>query len=328
MKQDTDSIFEKLITYLRDQLNNSQIDFESAPTQLQGGFETQIYLFQLINAQREFSKPLILRLYPEFFGSGNAIWESGIQNVLAAEGYPVAKAHLVCTDKSILGGAFFIMDCLPGKPMVSLPMESVSQLLGKTHAALHKIDPQPLVNSLLEQSIDESALYLGNRFDWLRDKANQFPWLKEAIDWLLENRPPEPERLAVCHGDFHPLNILVQDGIVTGVLDWPGFIIADPALDIANTIVLSTIPFKHIAPSLGLEVSDVDFNVFVNQYLDAYRAQNDFNESYLSYYRARRCINSFIQGAEGQKIWQHPLIIQDLLDYIHSVTDIQITMPG
>ena len=72
--------------------------------------------------------------------------------------------------------------------------------------------------------------------------------VKRRIDWLLENRPPEPERLAVCHGDFHPLNILVQDGIVTGVLDWPGFIIADPALDIANTIVLSTIPFKHIAP--------------------------------------------------------------------------------
>ena len=328
MTQKIDAISEKLLTYLRDQLDDSLINYESPLKQLQGGFETQIYQFLLKTTQKEFSKPLVLRLYPEFYGTGNAIWESGIQNVLASDGYPVAKVHIVCTDMSILGGAFFIMDFLSGMPLVSLPMETVPQLLGKTHAALHKIDPKPLIKSLVEQGIDESALLLSNRFDWLKEKAGKFLWLSEPIDWLIENRPPEPEKLAVCHGDFHPLNILVQDGAVTGVLDWGGFIIADPALDIATTIALTTIPFKHIAPTLGLDFSGVDFDVVADLYLDAYRTENDFDKSHLAYYRVRRCVYSLIQGVEGQKVWQHPLIVQDLLDYIRSVTGIQITMTG
>lgn len=313
---------------MRNKLNNPLIDYESHPTQLQGGFETHIYRFQLKNAYKEYSNPLILRLYPKFYGSGNAVWESGIQNVLAAQGYPVAKAHLVCMDMFILGGAFFIMDFMPGQPLVSLPMEAVPHILGSTHATLHKIDPDTIIKSLVAHGIDESALRLSNRFGWLQEKANQFPWLKAAINWLIENRPPEPEQLSICHGDFHPLNILVQDGSVTGVLDWPGFLIGDPVLDIANTIVLSKIPFKYLAPTLGLDVSAINFETFIEAYLDAYQMEHALDQSHLAYYRVRRCVNAFIQGAEGQVVWQHPLIAQDLLAYIRSVTDIQITMPG
>jgi len=328
MNQEIDSISEKLITYLRDQLNNPLIDYESHLTKLQGGFETQIYRFQLSHTQKEFSKPLVLRLYPEFYGTGNAIWESGIQNILAAEGFPVAKVHLVCTDMSILGGAFLIMDFLHGKPMVTLTMEIVPHLLGKTHAALHKIDPKPLIKSLVDQGFDKNSLLLSNRFDWLKEKTSKFPWLGEAIGWLVDNRPPEPEQLAVCHGDFHPLNILVQNEVITGVLDWAGFIIADPVLDIANTIVLTTIPFKHVAPTLGLDFSNINFDVVADLYLDAYRTENNLDESHLSYYQVRRCVYSLIQGAEGQKVWQHPLIVQDLIDYIGLASGIHITIPG
>jgi aminoglycoside phosphotransferase (APT) family kinase protein len=328
MKPEIETISEKLITYLRDQLNTPLIDIESPLKPLQGGFETQIYYFQLKNAPGEFSKPLVLRLYPEFYGTGNATWESGIQKVLVAEGYPVAQVHLVCTDMSILGGAFFIMDFFPGKPMVTLPMEAGFQLLGSTHAALHKFDPKPLIKSLVDQGTDESMLYLSNRFEGLKVKARNFPWLRDAVGWLLDNRPPEPENLAVCHGDFHALNILVKDGAVSGVLDWAGFIIADPAMDIATTIVLTTIPFKHLAPTLGLDVSNVDFDVASDLYLDAYRAVKPYDEGNLSYYRVRRCVNSLIQGAEGQKVWQHPGIVQDLLEFIQSATGIQITIPG
>jgi len=328
MNQEIDTISKNLITYLRDQLHNSAIDYESHLSQLQGGFETQIYRFQLKGAEKEFSNPLVLRLYPEFYGTGNAVWESTIQNVLLDEDYPVAKAHLLCTDMSILGGTFFIMDLLPGKPLVSASMEVVPIILGKAHAALHSIDPKPLIQSFVEQGFDESELLLGNRFDKLKEKGRKFPWLGEAIDWLIENRPPEPKQLVVCHGDFHPLNILVQDDVVTGVLDWPGFLIGDPALDIANTLLLTTIPFKHLAPQLGLDVSDINFDIFTNRYLEAYRTEHDIDESHLPFYRVRRCVNALIQGSEGQSVWQHPLIVGDILEYILSVSGIQITIPG
>jgi len=321
-----DQISQKLLAYLKDELDNSTLDYDSPLTQLQGGFETRIYRFKLNGVQQELARPLVLRLYPQFYGTGNAVWESTAQSVLVGQGYPVAQAHFVCTDMSILGGAFFIMDFLPGKPMIS-QAETVPQVLGKTHAALHSIDPEPLIQSLRERGIDKNTYRLSRRFDWLKDRADKLLWIRDGADWLIENRPPEPERLVVCHGDFHPLNILVQDGKVTGVLDWPNFVIADPAFDVANTILLTTIPFKHIASMLEQDLSFVDWEMAAEMYLAAYRSHRPLDGAHLDYYKVRRSVDALIQGFEGQKVWQHPLIVRDLIEYIHKITQIRITMP-
>jgi len=328
-ERNTDQIAGKLIGYLRDELNDSMIEYDSPLTQLKGGFETAIYRFQLKGVQKELKKCLVLRLYPEFYGPENAVWESSAQNALAKEGYPVAKGYFICTDKSILGGAFFIMDFLPGKPMMTAPVETIPGILGKAHAALHRIDLQSLIKSLNEQGIDESQCRLHKRFDFLNNIANELPWICDGVDWLMENRPPEPERLAMCHGDFHPLNILVQDGEVTGVLDWPGFLIADPALDVANTLLLTTLPFKHLASTiLGPAFASVDWEMGSRLYLDAYRAQLVLDSTNLDYYRVRRSISALIEGYRGHQLWRHPSIRKDLMDFVHQVTGIRITMPG
>jgi aminoglycoside phosphotransferase (APT) family kinase protein len=323
-----DRISERFIAYLRDHLDYPMIGYESPLLRLRGGFETASYRFRLSGVPEELAGPLVLRLYPEFYGTGGAIWESTVQNVLAGEGYPVARAHLSCTDISILGGAFFVMDLLPGEPMITAPFKTIPVMLGKSHAGLHDIDPAPVIEALAEQGIDESRCRLDSRYHWLEEKARRLPWIHDGVDWLVKNRPPEPDRLAVCHDDFHPLNILIQDGEVTGVLDWPGFAVADPALDVANTMVLLTIPYRHLAASVGPPaLSSVDWCLFSEQYLGAYRAQKPLDDTHLDYYRVRRCIYALIQGHEGQKAWQHPSIVEDLTDYIRVNTGIEMVLP-
>ena len=324
--QDINTLSDRLISCLRARLGNPALDIGSPLTRLQGGYETATYRFELDDVSEELSGPLILRLYPQFYGTKNAIWESTVQNVLAEEGYPVARAHLVCTDMSVLGGAFFIMDYLPGRPLAVAPPESVPRLLGETHADLHDIDSARLVKVLDEKGIDEYGYRLESRFDWLSSKAEKWPWLRQAVDWLLEHRPPEPERLSVCHGDFHPFNLLFDDGKVTGVLDWPGFAITDPAYDIGNTLVLIAIASKHLTASIA-EFSSVDWDLMAKLYLAAYRTRRPLADANLGYYRVRRCVMALVQGVEGQKVWQHPLIVRDLLSTIHDATDIQISMP-
>ena len=108
--QDIQTLSDKLISYLRATLGNSALDFAAPLTRLQGGYEMSSYRFGLDGAPEELSRPLVLRLYPQFYGTGSAIWESTVQNGLAGQGYPVPQAHIVCTDMSVLGGAFFIMD--------------------------------------------------------------------------------------------------------------------------------------------------------------------------------------------------------------------------
>ncbi len=325
--QDIDALSDKFISYLRAEFGNPDLRLAAPMTRLQGGFETASYRFELDGAPNELCRPLVLRLYPQFYGTQNAVWESTVQNVLAGEGYPVARAYVVCTDMSVLGGAFFLMDYLPGRPLAVAPQESVPQLLGETHADLHAIDPIRLIKALDEKGIDTSGYRLESRYDWLKNKAEKWPWLRQAVDWLLNHRPPEPERLSVCHGDFHPFNLMFDDGKVTGVLDWPGFAITDPAYDVGNTLVLITITSKHVAASMGA-FSSVDWDLMARMYLAAYRTRRPLDDTKLDYYRVRRCVMALVQGAEGQQVWQHPLIVRDLLATIDDVTGVQIEMPA
>jgi aminoglycoside phosphotransferase (APT) family kinase protein len=313
-------ISEALLRYLRAELDAPAIDYETPLTQIQGGYETCSFRFQLGGAPGAFHDPLVLRLYPAFYGSYNAEWESTVQNLLADQGYPVARAHLTCTDMSVLGGAFYLMAFLPGELMIRAPYETIPGMLGRAHARLHGIDPAPIVRALKERGFDERRYRFSGRLAWLEEQAGAYPWLAEAVGWLLGNRPPEPGQLCVCHGDFHPMNLLVQDGRVTGVLDWPGFLIADPALDVANTLTLMETSGKHL-----LRVAQ--WEIVVEMYLAAYEAERPLDRTHLDYYRARRCVGALAEGARGQQVWRQPPVVQDLIEVVQRVTGVRVTPP-
>lgn len=321
-----DQIENNLIAYLRDQLKDLRIGYEEPLTPLEGGCETHMYCFKLSGAQKELSIRLVLRLYPHFYGTRNVVREKTVQNVLAGEGFPVARTFFICSDIAILGGSFFIMEFIDGNPMLAAPLKTIPDMLGKTHAALHKLKPASLINSLYEQGIRDFRLT--NNLDVLYDKGNKYTWLRSGIEWLRENRPDEKEHLVICHGDFHYLNILITDKKVSGIIDWSSFLIADPVLDIANTIVIITMVSKHLLPSAIKSFSSVNWEVFSENYLSAYQMENtSLDIKHLSYYMVRRCFEAIIQGVEGQKVLQHPLIIQDMIKYIGNVTGICISVP-
>lgn len=321
------TLSDKLISYLRAELGNPALDFATPLMRLQGGYETSTYRFELDGAPDELDTPLVLRLYPEFYGTGSAIWESTVQNGLARERYPVAQVYVVCTDMSVLGGAFFVMDHLPGRSLADAPQESVPGLLGKTHAELHNIDPNPIIKALADKGIAEHDYSLPRRFDWLCDRADKLPWIRRGMDWLRGYRPSEPEGPSLCHGDFHPLNVLYDRGQVTGILDWGGLALGHPAYDVGNTLVLITIAFKHVAATMD-GFSSVDFDRMSELYLASYRTHRPLDSTDLDYYRVRRCVRALVEGAEGQQVWKHPLIVRDLLACIHDVAGIQLTMPA
>jgi aminoglycoside phosphotransferase (APT) family kinase protein len=219
------------------------------------------------------------------------------------------------------------MDHLPGRLLAFAPADSVPGLLGRAHAELHTIAPAVLIEALEENGVFESDYRLAGRFDWLRDKADELAWIRAGVNWLLGNRPPESERLSICHGDFHPFNILHAAGKVSGVLDWPSFALADPVYDVANSLVLIAIPSKHLVASTG-DFSSVNWDLMADLYLAAYRTRRALDDKDLDCYRVRRCVMALVQGVEGQKVWQHPLIVRDLLATILEITGIQIAVPA
>ena len=328
MNQSLDTIAHKLLAFLRVQRQDPALAYAVYPTPIQGGYETQVYRFQLSDTGygdgRRLAHPLLLRLYPARFGAGNAVRESIVQTVLAAHGYLVPRVHSLCTDLSILGGAFFIMDFLPGAPLALAPPATVPALLGATQATLHRIDPAPLAAALTTHGQDIRHFQFDSRLADLQHRSAALPWLHGAVAWLIEQRPPAPPQLAVCHGDFHPFNVLAQDGVVTAVLDWPGFLIADPVQDLAATMVLMTIPVKQIGPTVGLDLSATGLAAFVQHYLAAYQAAQPLDLTHLDYYQVVRCVSALVEGVEGHTLWQPPTVVVDLIDRIQTLTGIPL----
>lgn len=314
MGQGADRISSRLLAYLRDQLDDPRLEIVSTPQAILGGNQSSVYRFELAGARDDLSKPLVLRLNPREDPAAIA-WQGPLQNALAREGLPVPRVHFVGTDRSILGGPFLIMDLLHGEPLIRFP-GILHQTLGRAHAELHGVDPGFLIRALNEQGVPDARYRITSQVEWLRDRSIRAPWIRDGLGWIVENRPPEPSALALCHRDFHALNVLVQDGTVSGILDWGGLLIADPAFDVANTIMLLTIPGRHLMGS--------DAKLRAEPYLASYRSHRPLDDANLGYYGVLRCLTALVRGFLGAPIYQHPRVVEDLAAYVREISGVEI----
>lgn len=116
-------------------------------------------------------------------------------------------------------GSGFVMRALPGTadPAAILAGPNPDRLLAEIAAALaaiHRIDPA--IDGL--PAMDTAAALADLRARFLAYGGDR-PVIALALAWLAANLP---EQIAphLVHGDFRLGNLLVEDGRLTGVLDW------------------------------------------------------------------------------------------------------------
>ena len=113
-----------LLSYLCSELDDQQLIYVSLPTPVKGGFDTRIFRFQLKGASSVLSRPLILRLFVNSSQS-REIFESAVQIAIANSGYLAPRVFFTCTDDSVLGGSFMIMELIPEQTMANRPLKCV-----------------------------------------------------------------------------------------------------------------------------------------------------------------------------------------------------------
>src|SRR5690606_37216759 len=96
----------------------------------------------------------------------------------------------------------------------------ITRQLGQELARLHAVrPPHPLLGVLpLPHGAVAQARVHGYR-QALSHIPEPHPVLEYALNWL-EDNPPAPAGVVLCHGDFRTGNYMVQGTRVTGVLDW------------------------------------------------------------------------------------------------------------
>jgi aminoglycoside phosphotransferase (APT) family kinase protein len=97
-----------------------------------------------------------------------------------------------------------------------------ARLLARLHAGLHQLSAPGFPS-------------LNGRVRWNLSQNNLLDEKRTAAVLELLERLPESDTL--CHGDFHPENVLLA-GTGPVIIDWEGSMHADPAADVANTCLV------------------------------------------------------------------------------------------
>lgn len=292
----------ELLAHMR-AATNSDVAFETPPEQIVGGFDTTIFSFQLAGAPPPFDVPLILRLYRREREEGQARFEAAVQSAVAAQGFEAPPILSFGGAGDGFGQPFAIMPRLPGRTMLdamfSHRLFSVARLMGGAHARLHELDvgrfaadvrvssplhedPQPMRDlEFMEPYLDRLEL----------------DGLRPGFEWLRAHAPVAELLSVVCHGDFHPLNILVQGGRLSGVIDWTNARIAPAEYDVGATVAL----FSHGPVALpGFLQGPVNFlrRRAAASYLREYSKRRPLDPEATRYFEALRSMGFLVEACE------------------------------
>jgi aminoglycoside phosphotransferase (APT) family kinase protein len=143
-------------------------------------------------------------------------------------GVTVPVPFLLCEDSAVLGGPFFIMRRVKGEAaghrLTKRPADpALVARLGRELARIHAITPDtPAANDLaflppMRETPSGARVALYRR--WLDNLQAPRP----ALEWglrQLELTAPAKSEIVLCHRDFRTGNYMVDDGTLTGILDW------------------------------------------------------------------------------------------------------------
>jgi aminoglycoside phosphotransferase (APT) family kinase protein len=162
---------------------------------------------------------------------------------LARTDVPVAPARLLCTDDSVIGQMFYLMDAVPGRVLVdaSMPGQSrhertaIFDSMNDVLARLHKVDPAQV--GLTDYG--RSGQYIARQVArWSRQyaelKTEDIPAMDKLSAWLPEHIPGD-DPTTIVHGDYRLGNLIVHptEPRVVAVLDWELSTLGHPLCDIA-----------------------------------------------------------------------------------------------
>ena len=229
--------------------------------QFKGGQSNPTY--QLVTPAKRY----VLRKKPsgKLLPSAHAVdREYRVIAALHPTGFPVARPYALCTDDSVIGAMFYVMDMVEGRvlwdgtlPELS-PAErrAVYEAKISTLARLHMTDYAAIGLG----DYGKAGNYFARQIDrWSKQyklsETETIPEMDRLIEWLPQTIPAG-ERTSIVHGDYRLDNLILheREPHVVAVLDWELSTLGDPLGDFTYYLMNWMMPHDGRSGLAGLDL--------------------------------------------------------------------------
>jgi aminoglycoside phosphotransferase (APT) family kinase protein len=173
--------------------------------------------------------------------------EYRVITALRKAGIPVARSYALCEDDSVIGTAFYIMDCVEGRVLwdQSLPGYNNAQRaaifdeMNRVMVALHSVDYKAIGledygkpgNYLTRQIGRWTKQYKASETEHIEAMENLIQWLPAHI--------PAGEATSIVHGDYRMDNMIFHpsEPRILAILDWELSTLGDPLADFSYHVM-------------------------------------------------------------------------------------------
>lgn len=206
--------------------------------------------------------------------------EARVLTALHAAGFPVARVFGLCTDDSVIGTWFFVMEMVEGRifwdatfgEVPAAERSAYFDAMNATIAQLHKVDYQA---AGLGDYGKPSNFYERQTAMWTRqyladEDAGRDPYMDRLIQWLPAHIPAGDET-TIVHGDFRCDNMIFHpsEPRILAVLDWELSTLGHPLADFAYHALMYRIPPDIVAGLVGADLQALNIPS-EEEYLAAY----------------------------------------------------------
>lgn len=160
---------------------------------------------------------------------------------------PVPNPIFVSPELTVMGKAFMGYPMLPGAPLWEETVHAMTDEAKLDHLAwqlahflqeLHGLDTEAIGLQIPVDDPQQSWLEMYQQFQSLlfpHMRCDACAWVAENFDTFFKDATNFTYQPLLCHTDFGGSNILYDEaaGTVTGVIDWAGVTLGDPAIDVA-----------------------------------------------------------------------------------------------
>jgi aminoglycoside phosphotransferase (APT) family kinase protein len=262
--------------------------------------------------------------------------EFRVLGAVRAAGIPVPRVHVLCTDATVIGSMFYVMDFVPGRVFCDPRLPDLSReertaifsSMNTVIAAIHDLDPDAIG---LADFGPRSAYLVRQVTRWTKQyraaETNHIQAMEKLIEWLPKHIPAEGE-LRLVHGDCRLDNVLIHptEPRIVAVLDWELATLGNPIADFAY----HTMSWR-IAPELFRGLAGIDFagkgipdeSAYVSSYLANRRLARPAQWEFyivLSLFRiapilqgiAKRATDGTAANADAKDVGRKPLPLSEL----------------